>query len=162
MTKLLLPCVSPSVSLLDTHASPRDLIHTLGHTWVDSKRKEEVFNPILPAWWHCCGKLLFFAWERSKSAALFCLCWLGLKLPTLHGLLIAGQHQSKWHKHLISQRNRLSTYSLKQPIVTKIRKKKPQKYIFNQVWQACLSVGSSKSLVMIQLAANCLRRAQMD
>lgn len=64
----------------------------------------------------------FFAWERSKSAALFCLCWLGLELPMLHGLLIAGQHQSKWNKHLISQRHHLSTYSFKQPIVTKKKK----------------------------------------
>lgn len=40
---------------------------------VDSKRKEELFNPILPALWHCWGNYCFFAWGRSKSAALFCL-----------------------------------------------------------------------------------------
>lgn len=54
----------------DIHASLRDLIHTLGHTWVDSKRKEDVFNPILPAWWCCCGKLLFFCMRKIKVSGL--------------------------------------------------------------------------------------------
>lgn len=95
MSKLL-ASFSLSISIVqNAEVSLTDLIHTLGHTWVDRRRKEGVFNPILPARWHCSGKLLFFAWERSKSLALFCLWCLGLKLPSFHGLLIAWQHQSK-------------------------------------------------------------------
>lgn len=64
------------------------------HEWT-AEEKREFFNPILPAQWHCSGKLLgFFAWVRSKSLALFCLWCLGLKLPSFHGLLIAWKHQS--------------------------------------------------------------------
>lgn len=60
--------LSLSISIVQyAEASLTDLIHTLGHTWVDSRRKERVFNPILPARWHCSGKLLVFLHEGDQS-----------------------------------------------------------------------------------------------
>lgn len=71
----------------DIHTSLRDLIHTLGHTWVDSRRKE-VFNPILPARWHCCGKLLFFfCMGKIKASGLILPLPVRIKVTHTPGTL---------------------------------------------------------------------------
>lgn len=82
-------CSMPKVSL-------KDLIRTLGHTWVDSRRKEGVFlsniNTRVALKWKI---TTIFAWARSKSPTFFCLWCLGLKFPSFHAIPIAQEHQSE-------------------------------------------------------------------
>lgn len=85
-----------STRLWETSSTPQAI-----HEWT-AKEKRKILIQYYQHGGTAVENYSFFAWGRSKSVALFCLCWLGLKLPVLHGLPIAGQHQSKWHKRLIA------------------------------------------------------------
>lgn len=141
------------------------------------QKKGGNFYPIFPAQWHCSGKLLglfiyFFCMREIKVVGLFPPLVIWIKATLFPRTLDRTATLKQKHtRHLIFKDRKINNFSLKilqtrRMGVSGIRKWsnkwRDKNKNFQEVGSGYCSVSSSKGLAKIQLAADCLCRAQMD